>query len=89
MEGIVQISIKDFDELRETSRELNSLITALRASTSCDVKETIEGSDEWYQIIKVDAKKVANIAAGYSDVEDIYNGDVIKLINISDSVVEK
>lgn len=89
MEGIVQISITDFDRLREDSKQFNSLKQALHGCADFEIKETAKDSDEWYQIIKIDGSKVATIAAQYADVEDIYDNDVIKLVNVKEIVVKK
>ncbi|WP_026582142.1 hypothetical protein [Bacillus sp. J33] len=80
VEGTVQISIQDFDELREKAKWLDQLRSQLRLCTTVDHKEINE--DEWIQIINVDALKIKKIAAEYSDVEEVYEDDVIQLINI-------
>ncbi|WP_342515592.1 hypothetical protein [Sutcliffiella sp. FSL R7-0096] len=83
IEGSVQISIKDFDKLREESKRLDLLIKSLhRCVANVEDKETEEGSDEWIQIIEVDAKTVARLAAEYADVEEIRDVDIIKLVNV-------
>ncbi|WP_339148380.1 hypothetical protein [Sutcliffiella sp. BMC8] len=83
IEGTVQISIKDFDKLRKESKRLDLLIKSLRSCVAnVEDKETEGGSDEWIQIIEIDAKKVARLAAEYADVEEIRDVDIIKLINV-------
>lgn len=84
IEGKVQISISDFDKLREVSKRYDLLIKTLQRCTNVEVKEVEKDGDCWIQIIEVDAKKVARIAAEYSGVEEIYEDDVIKLVNVDE-----
>lgn len=80
VEGTVQISIKDFDELRAAAKLLEEIRNQLRACSTVDDKEINE--DEWIQIINVDAAKITKIAAEYSDVEEVYDDDIVKLVNL-------
>ncbi|OOP65975.1 hypothetical protein BWZ43_23380, partial [Heyndrickxia oleronia] len=79
-----QISIKDFDELKAAAKKLKEIRTQLRECTTVDDKEINE--DEWIQIINVDAEKITKIAAEYSAVEEFYEDDVIKLVNLKSVV---
>lgn len=80
VEGTVQISINDFDELRNKAKSFEELTNKLRSCTKVQDVELTE--DDWMQEIKVDAEQVSRLAAEYADVEEIYPGDIIVLTNI-------
>lgn len=80
LEGTVQISIKDFEQLRQKAKLYDELERKLRHST--DVIDIEVSPDEWQRTITVNAKKVANIAADHADVEERYEEDIIKLTNL-------
>jgi hypothetical protein len=79
IEGTVQISIKDFDELRNKAKSFEEVKSNLRSCTTVEVKEV--NDDDYIQIINVDAEKVSKLAAKYSDCEEFYEDDVINLVN--------
>jgi len=80
VEGTVQISIQDFDALREKAKCFDELRRELRLCSKVDHKEV--SKDEWIQIINIDASNIGKIAVEYSDVEEVYEDDEINLINI-------
>ncbi|MCM3455423.1 hypothetical protein M3685_15975 [Heyndrickxia oleronia] len=85
VEGTVQISIKDFDELRAAAKWLEEIRTQLRKCSTVDHKKINE--DEWIQIINIDAEKITKIAAEYAEVEEVYEDDVIKLVNLKSQLL--
>ena len=86
MEGTVQISIQDFDYLRERAdgyeRKYKNLVKALNECTvEINDHEVDAEKDEWIQIISVDAKKSLKLVAGFG-VEFIDKEDIIQFVNM-------
>ncbi|TKI70144.1 hypothetical protein FC756_08555 [Lysinibacillus mangiferihumi] len=86
MEGNVQISIKDFDDLRERAdgfeRKFKNLVKSLNACTvEVQDHEVDADSDEWIQIISIDAERALKLVAPYG-VEFIDEKDILQFVNM-------
>lgn len=84
MEGTVQISIKDFEELRSKAKSFEELRKKINGCTKVEDIETGECDDCWYQMIFIDAEKIAELATIYADVEEVRENDVIKFSNMEE-----
>jgi hypothetical protein len=85
IDGTVQISIKDFETLRNKAKWFEEIRSELRSCTTVEVKEVNE--DEYIQVINVDAEKVSKLTAKYSDCEEIFEDDEINLVNFEKMTV--
>lgn len=91
MDGKVQISIKDFDNLRERAdgfeRKFKNLVESLKACT-VEVKdrENDSDSDEWIQIISIDAERALKLVAPYG-VEFIDKKDILQFVNVENVMI--
>ncbi|MGE7111266.1 hypothetical protein [Lysinibacillus sp. NPDC047702] len=86
MEGTVQISIKDFDDLREKAdgfeRKFKNLVRALNECTvEVQDREVDADLDEWIQIISIDAERALKLVAQYG-VEFIDEKDILQFVNV-------
>jgi hypothetical protein len=86
MEGTVQLSIKDFEKLRETENLYKNLVQRL-SSSAVSVKEIEVSEDEWYRDIMLDADKLKAIAIEFV-VDEVYTDDSVQL-NIPEVKVTK
>jgi hypothetical protein len=78
--GTVSISVADFDDLRQKAKQLETLKKELNGCTSVKFEEV--GHDNWVQIITVNAARIAKVAADFSGVEEVYDGDEILFENV-------
>ncbi|MEQ6049499.1 hypothetical protein U2I53_10675 [Lysinibacillus capsici] len=92
MEGTVQISIQDFDNLRERAdgyeRKYKNLVKALNECTvEIQDHEVDAEKDEWIQIISLDAEKTLKLVAGFGS-EFIDESDVLQFVNVDNIKIE-
>jgi hypothetical protein len=78
IERTVQISIKDFDELRNKAKWFDELRSEIRNCTNVEVNEIDE--DAYIQVISVNGDKISKLAAQNSDCEELFEDDVIKIV---------
>jgi hypothetical protein len=78
IEGTVQISIMDFDELRNKAKSFDELKSKIRNCTNVEVNEIDD--DTYIQVISVNGDKMSKLAAQYSDCEEVFEDDVIKIV---------
>lgn len=91
MEGNVQISIKDFDDLRERAdgfeRKFKNLVKSLKACTvEVKEREIDADSDEWIQIISIDAERALKLVAPFG-VEFIDEKDILRFVNAENVMI--